>query len=141
MDKLTLLQADSIITAALQHSKASGFKPMAVVVLDEAGHLKAARREDNATMFRVDIATGKAWAAVALGTSSRGLMQRAKENPNFFVSMASTAHGKFIAQVGAVLIKSPDGQVLGAVGASGGSGDDDEAICIAGITAVGFTHG
>lgn len=141
MDKLTLLQADSIITAALQHSNTNRFKPMAVVVLDEAGHLKAARREDDATMFRVDIATGKAWAAIALGTSSRALMQRAKDNPNFFVSMASTAHGKFIAQVGAVLIKSPNGQVLGAVGASGGSGDDDEAICIAGITAVGLAHG
>src|SRR6478609_7920224 len=79
MDRLTLAQAQRIIAAALEHSAASGYKPMSIVVLDDSGCLKAACREDGATMFRVDIATAKAWAAVSMSASSRALMLRAKE--------------------------------------------------------------
>ena len=57
------------------------------------------------------------------------------------MTLASTAQGKFLPQTGAVLIKDADGQVLGAAGASGGTGDEDEAICIAGIAAAGLKHG
>ena len=98
MDRLTLAQAQRIIAAALESSAASGYKPMAVVVLDESGCLKAACREDGATMFRVDIASAKAWAAVGMGASSWALMVRAKENPTFLTSLAAIAHGKFVAQ-------------------------------------------
>ena len=91
-------------------------------------------------MFRVDIATGKAWAAIGMGAASRVLGQRAKDNPNFFVSLAATAQGRFLPQTGAVLIKDSAGKVLGAVGASGGTGDEDEAICIAGVQAAGLQH-
>lgn len=141
MAALTLAVANAIIAAALAASRQAGYKPMAVVVLDEAGHLKSAQREDDASMFRVDIATGKAWAAVGMGAASRVLGQRAKENPNFFVSLAATAQGRFLPQTGAVLIKDAQGRTLGAVGASGGTGDEDEAICIAGIAAAGLQHG
>ncbi len=106
MDRLTLAQAQRIIAAALEHSAASGYKPMAVVVLDDSGSLKAASREDGATMFRVDIASAKAWAAVSMSASSRALMTRAKENPTFLTSLAAVAQGKFVAQTGAVLIKN-----------------------------------
>jgi uncharacterized protein GlcG (DUF336 family) len=114
---------------------------MAVVVLDEAGHVKAAQRQDGASMFRIDVATGKAWAAVAMGASSRALGERAATNPNFFVSLASTAHGRFLPQTGAVLIKDDSGDVIGAAGASGGTGDEDEEICIAGVKSVGLEPG
>ena len=103
--------------------------------------VKAAQREDGASMFRVDVATGKAWAAVGMGASSRTLAERAKGNPNFFVSLAATAQGRFLPQTGAVIIKDADGNVIGAAGASGGSGDEDEAICIAGVLAAGLQHG
>lgn len=136
---LTLEQAQAIIQGALSRSAAEKFKPMAIAVLDESGHLKAFAREDGASMFRFEVAQAKAWGAVGMGTSSRALAQRAKDNPNFFVSLAATASGKFLPQTGAVLIKSSTGQVLGAVGASGGTGDEDELICIAGVEAVGFT--
>ena len=76
-----------------------------------------------------------------MGVASRVLFQRAKENPNFFTTLADTAHGKFLPQTGAVLIKDASGVVLGAAGASGGSGDEDEAICIHGIESVGLAHG
>jgi uncharacterized protein GlcG (DUF336 family) len=141
MTSLSLAQANQILVGALAKSKASGFKPMGVVVLDEAGHLKAFAREDGASMFRFEVARGKAWASVGMGASSRVLAARAKDNPNFFVSLAATASGKFLPQTGAVLIKNLTGEVLGAVGASGGTGDEDELICIAGVEAAGLVAG
>ncbi|MCE9658664.1 MAG: heme-binding protein [Burkholderiales bacterium] len=141
MTALTLLQANAIANAALAASHQAGYAPMAVVVLDASGHLKAAQREDGASMFRVDVATGKAWAAIGMGAASRTLAQRAKDNPNFFVTLAATAHGRFLPQTGAVLIKDGAGNVIGGVGASGGTGDEDEAICIAGVLAAGLAHG
>jgi uncharacterized protein GlcG (DUF336 family) len=138
---LTLDQANRIIAAALQRCAEAGYKPMAVVVLDNAGHMKSAQRQDGASMFRIDIANGKAWASIAMGAASRVLTQRAKDLPAFFGALASTGQGKFIPQTGAVLVKDADGQVIGAVGASGGSGDEDEEICIAGVTAAGLQAG
>jgi uncharacterized protein GlcG (DUF336 family) len=137
---ITLKQANTIIAAALAAARTKEYKPMAVVVLDESGNVRALQREDGASMFRVDIATGKAWASVAMTTSSRKLGERAKENPNFYGALAATSHGKFLPTPGAVLIKNADGEVLGATGASGGSGDEDELICMAGIEAAGLKH-
>ena len=141
MTALTLATANAIIEAAFAASATAGYRPMAVVVLDEAGHLRAAQRQDGASMFRIDVATGKAWAAVAMGAASRVLGERAATNPNFFVSLASTARGRFLPQTGAVLIKDDSGDVIGAAGASGGTGDEDEEICIAGVRAVGLEPG
>lgn len=141
MSKLTLVQANKIIEAALANARELKIKPLAVVVLDEAGHVKAIQREDAATMFRVDVAMGKAWASVGMGASSRTLLQRAKDNPQFFGALAATAQGKFLPQTGAVLIKDAAGNVLGAAGASGGTGDEDEAVCMAGIKAAGLVAG
>ncbi|MGE0425636.1 MAG: heme-binding protein [Reyranellaceae bacterium] len=138
---LTLAQANAIIAAAFAKAREMRIKPLAVVVLDDSGHVKSAQREDGASMFRVDIATGKAWAAVGMGASSRTLLGRAKENPQFFGALAATAQGKFLPQTGAVLIKDGAGNILGAAGASGGTGDEDEAACIAGVEAAGLTHG
>lgn len=141
MSTLTLAQANQIIATAFAKARERGYKAMGVVVLDEAGHVKSAQREDGASMFRIDVATGKAWAAVGMGVASRALAQRAKDNPNFFVSLAATAHGKFLPQTGAVVIKDAAGNVIGAAGASGGTGDEDEEICIAGVLAAGLAHG
>lgn len=140
MATLSLQQAQTILLATLDASQRAGFKPMAVVVLDDAGHLKAAVREDGASMLRIDIATGKAWAAVGMGAASRVLLQRAKDNPWFYGALASSAHGRFVPQTGAVLIQDEGGTVLGAVGASGGTGDEDELICIAGVAAANLRH-
>jgi uncharacterized protein GlcG (DUF336 family) len=140
MDQLTLAQANQIIAEALAHSKSAGYKPMGIAVLDGAGNLKAFASEDGASMFRFDIARAKAWGAVGMGSSSRVLATRAKDNPNFFVSLAATADGKFLPQTGAVVILNAAGTIIGAAGASGGTGDEDEAICIAGIAAIGLKH-
>jgi uncharacterized protein GlcG (DUF336 family) len=114
---------------------------MAVVVLDASGHVKAAQREDGASMFRFDVALGKAWGSVAMGAASGKLAERAKDNPNFFVTLAATAQGKFLPQPGAVLIKDAAGAIIGAVGASGGTGEQDESICAAGVVSAGLMAG
>ena len=141
MASLTLAQANKIVEAALADARRLKIKPLAVAVLDAAGHVKSLQREDDASMFRNDIAIGKAWAAVSMGASSRVLLGRAKENPQFFGALSATAQGKFLPQTGAVLIKDKDGNILGAAGASGGTGDEDEAACIAGIAAAGLVAG
>ena len=141
MSALTLAQANTIVSAALAQSKTAGYKPMGIAVLDASGNLKAFASEDGASMFRFDIARAKAWGAVGMGALSRVLMQRAKDNPNFFVSLSATSAGKFLPQTGAVVIKDASGQIIGAAGASGGTGDEDEAICIAGVDAAGLVHG
>jgi uncharacterized protein GlcG (DUF336 family) len=76
-----------------------------------------------------------------MGVASRELAKRAKDNPNFFVALASTAQGKFLPQTGAVVIRDAQGRVIGAAGASGGTGDQDEEICIAGVQAAGLQAG
>src|SRR4026208_146990 len=111
MSTLSLKQAHTIIEKALEKARAMNIKPLAVVVLDDSGNVKAAQREDGASMFRFDVAQGKAWAAVAMGASSRALAKRAKDNPNFFITLAATAQGKFLPQTGRRLIHDRPGGV------------------------------
>ena len=139
MPSLTLQQANTIISKALAKAREMKIKPLGIVVLDASGHIVSAQREDGASMFRLDVAQGKAWAAVAMGASSKALAKRAKDNPNFFVTLAATANGKFLPQTGAALIKDKDGAIIGAAGGSGGTGEEDEACCVAGIEAAGLT--
>ena len=138
MSALNLAKANQIITKALEKAREMKIKPVTVVVLDQGGHLKAMQREDGASMFRYDVATGKAWASVGMGASSRALAARAKDNPNFFITLAATAAGKFLPQTGGVLIRDAQGNILGAAGVSGGTGDEDEAVCAYGIEQAGF---
>jgi uncharacterized protein GlcG (DUF336 family) len=140
MSQLTLTQARSLIDAALSAARAHGFKPMGVVVVDAAAQMLAAAREEGASALRLDIALGKAGAAIGMGTNSRVLAQRAKDMPVFFSAIASTAKPAFIPQTGAVLVIDEAGSVIGAAGASGGTGDEDEQIVIAGIAAAGLRH-
>ena len=140
MSTLTLAQARQLIDAALASARQQGFKPMGVVVIDAAAQVVASAREDGASALRLDIALGKAAAAVGMGVNSRVLTERAKGLPAFFNAVAAVAQQKFIPQTGAVLITDAAGTVLGAAGASGGTGDEDEQIVIAGIAAAGLGH-
>jgi uncharacterized protein GlcG (DUF336 family) len=138
MPALTLQQANVIIGKAFEKAREMKIKPLAVVVLDEGGNIVSAQREDGASMFRMDVAKGKAWGAVAMGASSRALGKRARDNPNFFLSLAATSQGRFLPQTGAALIRTKDGAVIGAAGASGGTGEEDEACCVHGIEQAGL---
>lgn len=141
MSALTLKKANQIATGALAAARSMGIPPVTVVVLDTAGHVKVVQREDGASMFRFDVALGKAWGAIGMGAASRVLAERAQENPNFFVALAATGQGKFLPQPGAVLIKDENGEVIGAAGASGGTGDEDEEICAKGVEEAGLSTG
>ena len=136
---LTLEQASLVIQHAAAKAREDGVPPLTVVVLDASGYLIAAQRQDGASMFRFDVAVGKAWAAVAMGVSSRDLATRAQDNPNFFVSLAATGQGRFLPQPGAVLIRDREGNILGSAGASGGTGDQDEMCCAFGVTQAGLS--
>ena len=138
MSGITLQQANTIIEKAFARAKEMKVKPLAIVVLDAAGHVVSAQRQDNASMFRFDIALGKAWAAVAMSCSSRALAGRAKENTNFMITLAATAQGRFLPQPGAVLIKDAAGNIVGAAGGSGGTGEEDEAVCAYGAEQAGL---
>lgn len=140
MNTLSLEQARALMSGALAAARQHGFRPMAVVVVDATAQVVASAREDGATALRLDIALGKAAAAVGMGANSRALAQRAKDMPVFFAAIASVAQQKFVPQTGAVLITNAAGAVLGAAGASGGTGDEDEQIVCAGIAAAGLVH-
>ncbi len=137
---LTLAHARTLIDGALAAARQHGFKPMGVVVVDAAAQVVATSREDGASALRLDIALGKAAAAVGMGVNSRVLAQRAKDVPAFFGAVSVASLQKFIPQTGAVLITDATGAVIGAAGASGGTGDEDEQIVIAGIAAAGLGH-
>jgi len=83
MSKLTLKQANTIIEKAFEKAQEMKTKPLAVVVLDESGNIVSAQRQDNASMFRIDVGLGKAWAAVAMGCSSRAAGQARQGQPQF----------------------------------------------------------
>ena len=140
MNPLSLNQAQAIIAGALAAARNKGYKPMGVVVVDAAVQAIAFARQDGASALRLDIAHGKAGAAVGMGVSSRALAARAKDMPAFFGTIATNARHPFIPQTGAVLITNAQGEMIGAVGASGGTGDEDEEIVIAGIAAAGLHH-
>jgi uncharacterized protein GlcG (DUF336 family) len=140
MNSLSLTQSQAIIASALAAARDKGYKPMGVVVVDAAAQAIAFAREDGASALRLDIAHGKAGAAIGMGVSSRALAVRAKDMPAFFGTIATNAQQPFIPQTGAVLITNAQGEIVGAVGASGGTGDEDEEIVIAGISAAGLHH-
>src|SRR5262245_66140081 len=102
---LNLKQANNIIEAALVKARGMKIKPLAVVVLDDSGNVKAAQREDGASMFRFDVAQGKAWAAVAMGASSRALGKRAKDNQDFLLTADASGGSKFRPQAGGLLVR------------------------------------
>ncbi len=138
MTRLTLAQANQIIHIAIKTARGLQLAPLTVVVLDEAGHLKAMQREDGATMLRQQIATAKAWGAVNMGISSRALATVAEQRPDFMNALINLSEGKVMPITGGVLIRDQDNAIIGAVGVSGDVSDHDELCAITGIEVVGF---
>ena len=139
MTDLPLAKALKIINSALAKGKELGFKPLAVVVLDAGGHVKAFQRQDGASMMRFEIATGKAYGAVALGMGSRWLNAQAETRPHFLEGLSGVSGGKIVPIPGGVLVRDRKGAIIGAVGITGDTSDNDEIAAIAGIEAAGFT--
>ena len=138
MPDLTLASAQQIVSAALAHARTKSFKPLAVAVLDARGALKAYAAEDKTSLRRFDVARGKAYGAIAMGIGSRTLGKLAVERPHFVAAVGNAIGGTLIPVAGGVLIKTNEGELMGAVGISGDTSDNDEAAAVAGIEAAGF---
>lgn len=139
MSVLTLELASRIVDTALLRAAQLGLKPVTIAVLDAGGHLVAFKRQDSSGILRPEIAQGKAWGALGMGLGSRALAQRAEIAPAFFVSLASASHGRLFPVPGGVLIRGSSHEVLGAVGVSGDSPDNDEACAVRGIEDAGLS--
>lgn len=140
MPELTLEKAQAIVVAALRRACEANFKPMAVAVLDARGALKAFGAEDGTSLKRPEIAHGKAHGALSLGQGSRALAKAATERPHFIAAVTHAVGGSLIPVPGGVLIRaSADGPVIGAVGVTGDTSDNDEAAALAGIEATGLS--
>ena len=131
--------ARRLIAGTRAAAQERGLKPLTVVVLDAGGHVVAAEREDGSSSRRFDIAHGKAHGAIALGLGSRALMNRAEQQPYFIAAVTSAVGGSLVPVPGGVLVRDGQGILLGAVGVTGDTSDNDEAAAVAGIEAVGLT--
>ena len=139
MTELTLAKANTIIETAFAKAAELELKPLGVSVLDAGGHLVAFQRQDGASFLRHEIGAGKAFGALSLGTGSRTVAKTAIERPHFMQGLSGVSGGRVVPVPGGVLIRAKSGEILGAVGISGDTSDNDEAAAIAGIEAAGFT--
>ena len=128
--------AKSITAGVRAAGKDHGLKPLTVVVLDAGGHVVSVEREDGSSNNRFEIAFGKAYGALALGMGSRSLMARAEQQAYFITAAGAAIGGKLVPVPGGVLVKDAAGSVVGCVGVSGDTSDNDELAAIAGITSV-----
>lgn len=135
---LTLHQANAIIAGALDKAAALKLKPLSVAILDQGGHLVAFQRQDGASLLRFQIANGKASGALALGMPSRKIAEMAAERPAFIASIGMIAPAGLVPVPGGLLLADAAGAVIGAVGISGDTSDNDEACAFAGIAAAGL---
>jgi uncharacterized protein GlcG (DUF336 family) len=138
LSELTLQAAQTIATATLKTAREKAFKPLSVVVYDARGALKALLSEDGTSLKRAEIAMGKAYGALALGVGTRAIHKMAVDRPYFVASATHVAGGQLVPVPGGVLIKDGQGMILGAVGVSGDTSDNDEIAAAAGIEAAGM---
>ena len=136
---ISLSTAQTLIDAAFAKGQELGLKPLSVVVLDPRASMVAAMSQDGVSQMRARIAHGKANAAIAMGMGTRALMNRAEQQAYFMQAINGLAGGDFVPVPGGVLITDKDGTLLGAVGISGDTSDNDEAAAVSGIEAVGLT--
>src|SRR5687768_1036249 len=123
---LTLKHANQVITGVFAKAADLNLQPLTVAVLDSAGIPRAFQSQDGSAPLRHKIAHGKAFGAVGLGIGSRAIFRRAQEQAYFIDAVATASGGAVIPVPGGVLIKNGEGKILGAVGVTGDSSDNDE---------------
>jgi len=135
---LPLEKAALIVDATLAAARANDLEPLTVAVLDSGGHLVALKREDGSGIIRVEIARAKAYGALGMGLSSRGIGERLGKRPIFATSLTAISDGGLCVAPGGVLIKDAAGDAIGAVGISGDTSEKDEFAAIQGVEAAGL---
>jgi uncharacterized protein GlcG (DUF336 family) len=133
---LTLDEALELCAAARTAATELGV-PMSFAVMDPGGHLVALARMDGAPWISADVAQGKAWTSAAYGAPSAAQKEKMTAMPVFATAVTTMTHGRFTPQTGAVPVYR-DGDLLGALGASGGTGEQDESVCSTAVESAGF---
>ncbi|SNR26773.1 GlcG/HbpS family heme-binding protein [Puniceibacterium sediminis] len=139
MAGISLRRARTIIRKALEHGKAAGMNPLTAIVLDAGGHVIAFEREDGASPGRFQIAQGKAYGSIMLGMAGTAQMKRAEAQAYFIAAAGAAYGGQMIPVPGGVLVRDAKGAVIGAVGVTGDSSENDAAAAKAGIESVGLS--
>ena len=135
---ISLRKARTIIRKALEKGRELGLKPLSVVVLDAGGHVQVFEREDGASPGRFGIAQGKAYGAVMLGMAGTAQMARAETQAYFMAAVNGVYGGKVVPVPGGVLLRDKKGVVIGAVGVTGDTSDNDVIAAMAGVDASGL---
>ena len=138
MTEITLAAAQVIIGKTLESARAMNLKPISVVVLDAGGHVKAFAREDGAAPGRFAIAHGKAYGTVMLGLAGTAQMARAEKQAYFMAAVNGVYGGQVIPVPGGIAVTDASDQIIGAVGVTGDSSENDAEAGLAGIIAAGF---
>lgn len=138
LENISLDAAAEIAKLSIAHARAQNMAPIAVAVLDVRGTLKAFLAEDGTSLLRFDIAFGKAWGALGMGYGGRMLQQRSANTPLFYNALHAMTDGKVVTVPGSVMIRNAAGEVVGVVGISGETSENDERCAVAGIEAAGL---
>ena len=138
LQTLTLAAAQQIITAALAHARHAAMQPLVVTVLDVRGVLKAYGAEDGTSLYRYEISRGKALGALGMGFGGQEIERRYGIAPGFVQAVGMLTDGNLVPARGGVLVRDAQGQLLGAVGISGETSNNDELAAVAGIEALGL---
>ena len=138
MSAVTLDQANRIIAAVLDRAAETGCRPVSVIVVEPGCKVKAFQKEDGASMIRFEMAYGKAYAALAMGRSSKLVKVRADEKPIFMRYLLSASGDQIFPEGGGLQIRDEVGEVIGAVGVTGDTEDRDEELAVHGIRAIGL---
>ena len=138
MSAITLAQAERIIDAIIARGAALDTRPLSVIVVEPGCKVKAFKKEDGSSMIRFEMAYGKAYAALALGRSSKLVHQRAEERPIFMRYLIAASGEQMFPEGGGMLIRDASGEVIGAVGVTGDTEDRDEELAAFGIRAAGL---
>ena len=138
MRAISLDEAVTIINGCFAAAKDRKLRPLTAVLLDAGGRLKAALKQDGCAMLRFEVAYGKAYAALSMGRPSRMVLQKQREKPVFMENLIALADGPMFLEAGGQLIRDPSGEVVGAIGVTGDSGEMDDVCAIAGIHAGGY---
>ncbi len=135
---IKLSKANAIIRGALKKGAELGLNPLTVVVLDAGGHVVAMQRSDGSSILRPQIASGKAFGALAMGMGSASLEAAFKDRPHFGAGLEAVAPQGIVPVAGGILIKNKRGETIGAVGVTGDNSDNDQAAGMAGVEAAGL---
>ena len=135
---ISLRKARTIVRKTLEKGREMELKPLSVIVLDAGGHVQAFEREDGAAPGRFAIAQGQAYGAVMLGMAGTAQMKRAEDQAYFMAAVNGVFGGQVVPVPGGVLLRDRKGAVLGAVGVTGDTSDNDAEAAMAGISAAGL---